>query len=269
MIIILYLPAGLVQMPTLRCSERKSRDTWTDQSPQGFWTESTWQSLTCVPPPWKAETFTTCFRNNTFWFMGDSNARMMFRQMEKLTQCNSREAYKSKYKIHLPLSCNNDKLGFKMAWLPHAYPLLPGTSDWTERVVKKSPRFHMEQIQRDGNDVILVHMYAHFGNYPTAIYAQHVRDLVQAVRDLHRRNPSAKVVVRGPHCWLNMVTGDYLSVAASRILREEFRELRDHVFYLDVWGMTFDGTECLNVHPPLYVVREITRMFLGYVCPRI
>ena len=266
-ITLFYFPADRLPVPSVRCSERRSCDTWTDQSPQGFWNQTTWQHLTCLAPPWNAKQFAPCFRNTTFWFIGDSNARMMFELIGRLVKCRERTIHESKYTQHLPMSCDQANLGLKMAWFPHAYPWQPGTLHWTERGVKKSPRFHMERIPRTGNYVILIHMYAHFTNYPSAIYAQQVKDLVQAVRDLRRRNPSAKVVVRGPHCWCNMVTGDYLSVAVSRILRDEFRELRDHVFYLDVWGMTLAGSDCWNMHPPRHVVREMTRIFLGYVCP--
>ena len=109
----------------------------------------------------------------------------------------------------------------------------------------------------------------HYAREHTSVLALHVRDTARAVRDLLQRNPDVKVFIRGPH-FIGVskycVTCDWLSERLLRILRHEFRDLRDHVVLLNTWDMTVALENC-EAHPDPGVVDAIIRMVLAHVCP--
>lgn len=155
-----------------------------------------------------------------------------------------------------------------VTWYPHSYPFFVRVT-WTWRFSKHSPRFYMDAIPSTGRTVVLLHLYAHFLVHHSYIVGLHVRDAAQGVRDLLSRNPSARVLVQGPHALAGaekMIIGDHHAERSRRILRQEFQDLMDRVTFLDTWDMTV-ANENKDVHPHPRTVWEITRMFLGHVCP--
>ena len=119
---------------------------------------------------------------------------------------------------------------------------------------------------------MLIHLYLHFAFVHTHTFGAHVREVARGVRDLLLRNPSVKVAIRGPHALIwdaavyrkIHIQGDYYGEACLRIFRQEFRDLLDRVFYLNVWDMTI-ANQNNDLHPG--PIREITKLFLGHVCP--
>ena len=61
------------------------------------------------------------------------------------------------------------------------------------------------------------------------------------------------------------LTGDYHAERSLRVLREEFKRLRDHVILLNPWDMTV-ANENLHVHPNEAVQVTLCRMILAHMC---
>ena len=188
---------------------------------------------------------------------------MLF-ELQKLAQC--RLIYEGS--VQDPIHCVKKSSHTTVSNLPHGYPFyVQGRS--TSRFTKHPPSFYMDQVPRSGKYIVLIHLYAHFTTLHTHTYGLHVRQAARGVRDLLSRNPSVKVVIRGPHAFLwNMnrlhILGDYHGERSFRIFRQEFRDLVDRVIFLNVWDMTV-ANKNENIHPEANP--EIVRLFLGHVCP--
>ncbi|XP_025108730.1 NXPE family member 1-like [Pomacea canaliculata] len=246
------------------CHLLQPRVTWDDRSPSGFWSGQNWSHLLCQLPSLNSLFLEKCFKNKTFFMLGDSNARTIFEAIARLSKCTmSLAVHPSNLPTHIPKSCDSKVLSFHQEWKPHAYPF-HNSAPWNFRLVKHSASFYLDRIPSRGNYVILIHLYLHFQFHHSHLFMLHVRDAVRGVRDLLARNPAAKVVVRGPHAWLP-VSGDWHGLRVRRLLREEFRRLEDKVVYLDFWDMTV-ACENLLSHPDQYVLNTMTRIFLGHVC---
>ena len=95
-----------------------------------------------------------------------------------------------------------------------------------------------------------------------------MKDTAQAIRRLLQRNPDVQVYVRGPHATgSNMfcLQGDYHADRCFRVLREEFKDLRDQVVLLNAWDMTV-ANENFDIHPSAHVRNTLCRMVLSHVC---
>ena len=62
-----------------------------------------------------------------------------------------------------------------------------------------------------------------------------------------------------------LLPGDFHAERCLRVLREEFRDLRERVVLLNPWDMTV-ANENLEVHPERYVLLTLCRMVLAHVC---
>lgn len=257
---------GILSINKLSCYKREPRDSWRDQSPRGYWEKEVWHHLPCSLSDLNPKCLTQCFENTTFLILGDSNARAIFQSILTLIRCRAYNYQDPEftYTLHIPLYCAHDNLSFLIAWHPHAYPFQTGGHDWSIRRVKHSPSYHIDRIPGLGRYVVLVHMYLHFIWSSSHLVRLHVRDVARAVKDLLQRNPSARVVIRGPHAFSNF-SGDYCFLRTLMIIKEEFASLQDKVVLLDGWDMTVP-IENVDMHPPNYVVKELTRVFLSHVC---
>ena len=170
--------------------------------------------------------------------------------------------------LHEPLHlrCSG---GTYLSWFPHAYPFFSGVRGWTDARAKYAPSHVMDRIPAgSGSYVIVIHLYMHFSQAHTAVYALHARDTARAVRRVLDRNPGVRVFIRGPHAVggnMYCLAGDYHAERCLRVLREEFRGLRDRVFFLNTWDMTV-ANENYDIHPSLETVKAVTRLMLSNVC---
>lgn len=155
-----------------------------------------------------------------------------------------------------------------LSWFPHAYPFFSGVHSWSDARLNRAPSYVMDRIPSSGSYIIVIHLYIHFSQAHTAVYVLHVRDTARAVKRLLRRKPDVKVFIRGPHAVggnMYCLTGDYHAERCLRVLRHEFRELRDRVFFLNAWDMTV-ANENSDIHPSWETVKAITRLMLSNVC---
>ena len=59
------------------CHSTPPRDTWTDQSPRGFWDNDQWRPLGCDLPRLTTSLVSRCLGNTTVLVLGDSNAEQV------------------------------------------------------------------------------------------------------------------------------------------------------------------------------------------------
>ena len=169
---------------------------------------------------------------------------------------------------HDPIHCVKPASNTRVSWFPHGHPFFTELS-WTNRFTKHPPSFYMDQIPSTGNYIVVLHLYLHFAFDHTHTYGLHVREAARGVRDLLSRNPSAKVVIRGPHALIwshgrRHIFGDYHGERSLHIFTLEFQDLVDRVVFLNTWDMTI-ADQNMGIHPEAN--REMTRLLFGHVCP--
>ena len=189
----------------------------------------------------------------------------MLRGLRSITNCT--ETHEGA--IQDPAHCLKASSNTRISWYPHGHPYYSMKS-WASRFTKHPPSFYLDSVPIAGRYVVVIHLYLHLSFLHTHTYGLHVRQAARGVRDLLSRNPSVKVLVRGPHAFIwdsyrrIHVLGDYYGEACFRIFRQEFADLVDRVVYLNVWDMTV-ANENNDLHPAANP--EILRLFLGHVCP--
>ncbi|XP_070189113.1 NXPE family member 3-like [Littorina saxatilis] len=258
------------------CVPGLARDSWTDQSPRGFWDNQEWHSLVgCPLPRLNGTRVKKCFQDTHVIFLGDSNARAVFQVLTKvLAGCKPRPDPRKSYHpnmLHVPFHYDCPHSNTSVSWYPHAYPFFSGSGQWSDVRVKQAPSVVLDKLPSTGKYVILIHLFIHFSPLHISIYAHHVRNTARAVRDLLARNPKVKVFVRGPHAVLGgrfQLSSDMFTEQCIRVLKHEFRHLRDHVIFLNTWDMTI-ANENVGIHPKMSVVTTLSRLMLAHVCPTL
>ncbi|XP_076444358.1 NXPE family member 3-like [Babylonia areolata] len=248
------------------CRPLKPRETWEDrQSPGGYWENNTWRPLIGCPLPELSESVVLdCLHDTHFIAIGDSNIRAVIETLQRYTRCHQQPDPLSSYHpnmLHVPLihHCPSQKLW--ISWYPHAYPLYSGQHKWSDVKVKNAPHRILDTLPATGKYVIAIHLFAHFSQVHSHMYMRHTRETARAVRALIKRNPSVKVFIRGPHAMvgkLYTLQADMFPARCLCVLRQEFRDLKNHVVLLNMLEMTVANENC-PVHPVQKVVTTTCR----------
>ncbi|KAL8613146.1 hypothetical protein ACOMHN_042955 [Nucella lapillus] len=254
------------------CRPLTPRETWEDQSPRGYWDNKQWHTLRGCPLPQLSTSYVrNCLRNTTFLAWGDSNAIQAMLAVQAYTKCPELPDPQRSYHpnmLHVPrhFRCAQDNI--ILSWYPHAYPFYTGYGRWSDRKVKDSLRHILSRVPSKGKYVILMHLLVHFSQVHTYVYVQHVRDAARGVRELLHRNPEVKVIIRGPHALGGSafcLFSDFHTERCFRVLRQEFRDLRDRVVLLNPWDMTVAVGNC-DIHPSQEVLHAVRGLILQHVC---
>ena len=162
-----------------------------------------------------------------------------------------------------------------MHWQIHGLPFHGGGAAWCalsdyRHVVDTLDALPAPAPGHAHRVVVMIHLNLHYSYYHHVMYRAHVRAAAAAVtRAVRRLGPALTVVVRGPHQAFResypLDYGDVMAPIFTRIIFEEFRALRDKVFFLATWDMTVAARSITN-HPKNYVNEAIADVFLDYVC---
>ncbi|XP_076455699.1 NXPE family member 4-like [Babylonia areolata] len=253
------------------CWKRSPESTWTSTAPRGWMSaDGVWRSFTCsLPRRVEHDHVRKCLRNTSLYFVGDSNLRTWWYELQRHLKCSRLSVGHDK---HVHKVCEVRSSNTTMAWsfhgLPvynHPVPRLVSLQALLERLRGDSLRVPQRRI------VVVLHYFLHFSLLSPGVYQDRVRGAKRHIQQFLQEFPTTKFLIRGPHLNVEGVTalrfggGDTFGPAYIQIWQDEFRELRDRVWFLDVWDMTV-ATQNWPAHPPQFVVREMVKVMLGHVC---
>ncbi|XP_005097066.1 NXPE family member 2-like [Aplysia californica] len=170
-----------------------------------------------------------------------------------------------------PANCSNPELNITIYFAAHAHPFnLPHPDHF--RVFNKPLSHWLDGIRAEADVVVILHLYLHFSQFNLEVFNLHAQDAQRGVARLLRRNPRARVVLRGPHVtykgWPSHVAGgDLLAEHFHQILRREFTDVRHRVCYLNAWDMTV-AVANLNFHPEEFVHRAMLQVVFAHFIGR-
>ena len=259
---------GSVQLKP--CKSLGPRITWSTQQPTGFLTSAgTWQSLQCQTSPLTTPQISRCFQNTNFWLFGDSNAiRLKAAILRLLNPPASCTGDQGKWVVNT--TCTRPNLNFTLTFDPHEYHLHLGANFWP--VYKgKGVAGHIDSIPRSGRYVVIVHYFLHTQSAHLAVVHRRLLKYKDAVQRAVVRNPNITFAFRGPHVsskqWPTNHSsgGDTLIVFYLQLIKDVFKDVMDHVVFLDGWGISV-AIENQYFHPPAEVPTAMVRLLLSYVC---
>ncbi|OWF39329.1 NXPE family member 2 [Mizuhopecten yessoensis] len=253
-----------VGSPDLPCYKRPYKDTWTEESPVGFFHHNKWNlrgcRITFVP---SRKSYEKCLRGQYLLLLGDSNIRSWFWQIQKIIESNKTMNTEK-------LTPRKDKrtdLNLTMQWGCHEMPFYSGEPGFPRKHIQ-SVAWHLDEVPRLRKVIVVIHYAYHLFRVMPIEFRAHIRNAKLAIVRLFKRNPEAKVFIRGAHSITypgNFDAVDYLRKIHEQILYEEMLELHDKIVFLNEW----DLTTCIanvNVHPSEKTVIDMVNSFMGYLC---
>ncbi|XP_012944168.1 NXPE family member 3 [Aplysia californica] len=247
------------------CTKVKPAITWQQKSPNGFFYDEVWHPFMCTPKPATID----CYKNLRMVSLGDSNVRSQHQYA--CDDTSSKHLQKALYKAwHAPLSCENKKLNFTSVWYPHGNPFMSSNWVWAEYGSLIPTSHAIDDLPSTGRTLVLLHHYLHLTTgHMTSMEAMH-RSIHAAVVRLLKRNPQARVMIRGPHAayegWAcHYAAGDMLVPQVEDLVANIYKDVQDRVFYFSPMDMT-TATENMEFHPD--VQWHIYAAMMSIMCGR-
>ena len=241
---------------------------WTSKATSGYFYNNTWNLYYCKRASQKY--VKQCIQNTRLLLTGDSTTLAWYEFLRDQLNCSQTSGRWPKEKWHKRNVCIISSINFTMEWLPHGQPFFGGTKWHTFRYTTTPISKYISEIGSDINTIIVIHLYIHFTAYHHSVFRDRVRLISKSVRELFQRNKNAKVIIKGPHTYLNTSLGsdclnDYYGYVYRDILAEEFKGLHDKIIYMDQKDMTI-AKDITSHHPPKEVVREAVHQMFSYLC---
>ena len=198
--------------------------------------------------------------------IGDSTMRQWYRMLERKLSCSRINEHLAKSEQRHKLTmCSNPNLKFQMQWIPHSQPCF--SEIWMTN--NKSVSAVMDAVPNNTiSKVVLVFgNFNHFIRYHHSVYQIRMRKISNSAQKLLQRNPNTRIFIKGPHTYNRKfaIDLDYYGYLFSHIIYEEFKDLRDKIFFLDQKDMTI-ATEQADIHPSEEVVHASAYQMLNYIC---
>ncbi|XP_035826823.1 NXPE family member 1-like [Aplysia californica] len=201
--------------------------------------------------------------------IGDSNLRHLVEMMAYHQLCTPTAQLIGMQNWHSPQLCINHQYKYAVRWRTHAMPFHTNADHWAPRVNQQSVGTSLDEIPATGEYIILIHMYLHFSTHHYSVYHERIKDFAKAVGRLVVRNPTVKILVRGPHVtykgWAPVLGGDLQAPLYLRILKDEFKDLYDKVYFFDFWDYT-TAAESVGFHPIGHITSEKLKFIFSTVC---
>ncbi|XP_076450891.1 NXPE family member 1-like isoform X2 [Babylonia areolata] len=247
------------------CWKRSPESTWNSTAPRGWMSaDHVWHPFTCsLPRQIEHGHVQQCLRNTSMFFVGDSNMRYWWYGVLQHLSCSKLEIGSN---IHLHKLCEVRSSNTTLRWAFHARPSY--TNPVSDNVplptllarLRHDPRHNRRRL------IVVVHYYLHFTVYSLGFYQGRVRAARRQIQQFLQEFPETKFIIRGPHLKRpQAIGGPMFAPAYIQIWHDEFRELRDRVWFLDFWDMTI-ATQNVPSHPPPHVIRAMVNVFLGHIC---
>ena len=243
------------------CTKIPAQYTWMKGGLTGYYYNNKWFPRYCNKP--ERLNLQKCLKNQRLILFGDSTVRYWYKYLMDHLTCMSVTEHWAKEKWHKRSSCVIKRLNFTMEWKPHAQPFNVGSQWDTKRYTTHSIANHIEGLASSADVIIVIHMFSHLNNYHMSVFRDRMRVISKSVKRFLMRNRNAKVFIKGPHT--HKLIGSMFSHVYRDIIREEFNESLDDVYYLDQAAMTLAKGN-VDVHPATDIVREAVKQMLGFIC---
>ncbi len=242
------------------------RSTSTIRS-SGFYFKNKWISINRPSLVPNRHNLIQCLNNKTVYFLGDSTLRQWFVYIiEQIEQIKLQKHMFQVLRFAIGMvNWNNAPYKIAMKYHHHGFP---SVAKW---VSTKDIHYIANMIDSLPYDrprtVYFLSIWAHFTATDLNFYRGRLSSIKRALDRLHRRNPSAVVIVKGAntregHAAYNNWYQDHL----NSVLIEEFIGL-PNVFIIDAWSMTLGHYSGWNIHPVDLVVNNQLAVALPYICP--
>ncbi|ESO87001.1 hypothetical protein LOTGIDRAFT_166736 [Lottia gigantea] len=255
------------------CSSYKSRFTWTNTAPLGYFNNNTWHPSFCQGQITR-QRLSRCIRDLHVYLVGDSTVRQIFQSFLRLTKCTNTTFIGNRPHDRVQRYCDVHDSNFRVEYGIHGLPYsMVRTPDLLNNT--KAIGFHLDGLQWSQNKdkmFVMVHLYAHFLFFHTSLFEARVRSLKVPLTRLLNRYPKIKIFIKGPHAFTGadfkpIVKSDYFGKVYRSILLKELFEFRDRVYYLDYWDMSVSSGNRL-LHPVNSFVDEMVKFFLNLACDK-
>ncbi|XP_046549617.1 NXPE family member 3-like [Haliotis rubra] len=236
--------------------------TWKKFVPEGFLYKGQWYIM---PKPLEisVNSLTKCLSNRNLLLFGDSTLRQFYSHLFKRLQMESLTGNWTTEQWHRQSRSQREDLNFKMSWTPHELPLYFGDAT---RATARPVYVNVDEIPSGSNDLVVIHMYAHFTNHQPHVYRESIRRTANAVKRLLQRSPKVIVGIKGPHYYTypdNLAGG--WSHIYDTIIREEFRDVSSKVIYINAWDVVL-ASKARELHPVAWAVEATFNSFLNDAC---
>ena len=172
--------------------------SWSSRAPRGYFMNNTWEAMGYKIKHITKEQLNTCLKNTTVILNGDSNLRFAFKEMAARLDCEISTG-KVLPRWHHPLSCINSNNSLSVYWQIHGLPFHAGNGGWCSRSELRHVVDSLDEIPAVGRFVLMIHYNLHFTYHHYSQFARNMRLIRLAVERVLGRNPSVKLVLRGPH----------------------------------------------------------------------
>ncbi len=235
----------------------------------GFYFNDTWVSLnrpTLVP---NRQNFIQCIKDKTLYFLGDSTLRQWFLYIiEEIEQIKFNKTITKNNRFAIGMD-NWNSATYKIAMKYHHHGF-PSVAKWAST---KDVHYIANMIDSLPYDrpqtVYFLSIWAHFTVTDLNFFRGRLRSIKRALTRLHRRNPTAVIIVKGANTReydILLSYNNWYQDQLNSVLIEEFTGLHN-VFIVDVWPMTLGHYSSWKIHPVDVVVKNELALALPHVCP--
>ena len=247
-----------------------NRKSWELTGPRGYFSHKTWKQFDheIRRDSIKGESLLQCMKDTSIYLNGDSNSRFAFHVLiKRMPTCKLITGTLAR-KWHHPLACHDSKNNISIAWEIHGLPYRMGT-DWTTRTDYKHVVDTLNEIPATGKYIVVYNPNIHYYYYHHSMVAAQVKAARIAMESALKRTPSIILIVRGPHQANKseppIFASDCVAPVFEQVIRDEFKNMQDKVFFLSPWDMTI-AVKSGDYHPFPFVNDAICDIFLDYVC---
>ncbi|XP_067654147.1 NXPE family member 3-like [Haliotis asinina] len=250
--------------PVTPCGNPDFTETWTQAYTSGFFYLKRWHRTSCMANI-DDHTLRRCLSNRRLHVLGDSTSRQFFSDLyQRFNMTMVTEKWTVK-RWHRYTEAQNSDMKFTMSWGPHELPIYYSGNRASAR-----PLFvNIDEIPSGSNDLVIIHIYAHFRFHHPRVFRESIRRAAQSTRKLLQRSPRAVVGIKGTHYFRfpSDPIHSGFGLVYDAIIREEFSDMYSRVILINEWDLIL-ASDILVLHPPARLVRILVDSFLGYACSR-
>lgn len=223
----------------------------------GLFYKDKWQPFYCNIMSFSDSDTKECLSNKKVQFFGDSTARQMFMDLKGKVKWNCSEEF----------FCLKGNASIRFTF--HGLPI---RDSHTIPVQNLSYVAREIENMKGGNDVVIVlSIWAHFGQPEGSYYRDRLLAVRGAVERLWQRSPGTRVVVRSANTrghsigGFILISSDWIALQGEQILRDVFSSDKRFDF-LDVWDMSLVQKSRDDVHPLPPTLSQLMDNLLSLIC---
>ncbi|KAJ8040478.1 NXPE family member 3 [Holothuria leucospilota] len=223
----------------------------------GYFYQDKWQPLYCNITSFNSTNTQKCLQNKQVRLFGDSTARQMFMDLKGKLKWDCSENF----------FCRKGNASIRFTF--HGLPIRDG-----HKIPVQNLTYVAREIEhmKGGNDVVIVlSIWAHFGQPEGSYYRERLLAVRGAVERLWQRSPGTRVIVRSANTrghsigGFILISSDWIALQGEQILRDVFSSDKRFDF-LDVWDMSLVQKSRDDVHPLPSTLSQLMDNLLSLIC---